>query len=383
FEHQMANNAYMRNGTGYYRYSSLDDFLKGAAPEAFALTYGYNGNTKPNAQVAYNQIGAYLQDEWSASNNLKFTFGIRFDNMAFDKSDIMRNNAIYDYDFGGRRIDTGEWPGSKLQISPRVGFQWDVFNNQTLKVRGGSGLFGGRLPLVFFTNMPTNSGMIQNSVTNINTKYKNDGTIDSRDPRLDLLAGGLLTDVNQMIQVLGLPTTISPEQGVAPSTIAGVDPKFRMPQVWKSSIAVDYIVPASFPFSITGEFMYTKNMNAVMLENYNIKSNTGWERFEGADDRLIYPKDYTYYSKVSNACVLTNTSKGYGWTGNITMNAEPVRNLLMMLAYTHTESKEVSGMPGSNASSAWSGLYTINGPNFADVQRSQYVVPDRIIASAN
>ena len=53
-----------------------------------------------------------------------------------------------------------------------------------------------------------------------------------------------------------------------------------------------------------------------------------------------------------------------------------------MLAYTRTESKEVSGMPGSNANSAWSGLYTINGPNFADVQRSQYVVPDRIIASA-
>lgn len=383
FEHQMANNAYMRNGTGYYRYSSLDDFLNGAAPEAFALTYGYNGNTKPNAQVAYNQIGAYLQDEWSASNNLKFTFGIRFDNMAFDKSDIMRNNAIYDYDFGGKRIDTGEWPGAKLQVSPRVGFLWDVFKDQTLKVRGGSGLFGGRLPLVFFTNMPTNSGMIQNSVTNINTKYKNDGTIDSRDPRLDLLAGGLLTDVNQMIDVLGLPTTISPEEGVAPSTIAGVDPNFKMPQVWKSSIAVDYILPTSFPFSITGEFMYTKNINAVMLENYNIKPNTGWERFEGADDRLIYPKDYTYYSKVSNACVLTNTSKGYGWTGNITMNAEPVRNLLMMLAYTHTESKEVSGMPGSNASSAWSGLYTINGPNFADVQRSQYVVPDRIIASAN
>lgn len=141
FEHQMANNAYMRNGTGYYRYSSLDDFLNGAAPEAFALTYGYNGNTKPNAQVAYNQIGAYLQDEWSASNNLKFTFGIRFDNMAFDKSDIMRNNAIYDYDFGGKRIDTGKWPGAKLQVSPRVGFLWDVFKDQTLKVRGGSGVY--------------------------------------------------------------------------------------------------------------------------------------------------------------------------------------------------------------------------------------------------
>ena len=43
FEHQMADNQYMRNGTGYYRYSSLDDFLTGAAPEIVCLTYGYNG----------------------------------------------------------------------------------------------------------------------------------------------------------------------------------------------------------------------------------------------------------------------------------------------------------------------------------------------------
>src|SRR5699024_3210526 len=37
-EHQMADNAYMRSGTGFYRYSSLDDFLNQAAPESFALT---------------------------------------------------------------------------------------------------------------------------------------------------------------------------------------------------------------------------------------------------------------------------------------------------------------------------------------------------------
>jgi len=39
FEYQMADNSYMRNGTGYYRYHSLDDFLTGAAPETVALTY--------------------------------------------------------------------------------------------------------------------------------------------------------------------------------------------------------------------------------------------------------------------------------------------------------------------------------------------------------
>lgn len=381
FEHQMADNAYMRNGTGYYRYGSLDDFFNGAAPEAFALTYGYGGKAAPTAEVSFNQLGVYLQDEWNITDPFKLTYGLRLDNISYNDDDLMRNNAIYDLDFGGRRIDTGSWPDSKIQFSPRVGFSWDVFNDKSLRVRGGTGIFTGRLPLVFFTNMPTNAGMIQNLVR-ISTTYNPDGTVKNRDPRLDLLKGGMITNVDEMISRLGLPADITPEEGVVPSGIAGIDSDFKMPQVWKSSIAVDYQIPVSFPFSVTGEFIYTKNLNAVRLENYNIhQDNSNWERFNGPDNRLKYPDSFTYYSNVADACVLTNTSRGYGWTGNITLNANPAKDLYMMLAYTHTESKEVSGMPGSNASSAWSGLYTVNGPNFADVQRSQYVVPDKIIGS--
>ena len=385
FEHQMANNSYMRNGTGYYRYRSLDDFLSGAEPEAIAFTIGYNGQTNPSAQVRFNQYGLYLQDEWNVTKNFKLNAGVRFDLLAFNEDDIMTNNAIKAYNYGGRHIDTGVWPGSKVNINPRVGFNWDVFGDKTLKVRGGSGLFTGRLPLVFFTNMPTNSGMVQNAVKNINTTYNSDGTIKSKHPDLAKFAGGLITDVYKMAEVAGAQTTISPDQGVSQSTPCGVDKDFKMPQVWKSSVAVDYQLPVSFPFTVTGEFIYTKNINAVMLDNYNIKPvDATWERFAGSDNRLIYPANHTYYGskEISTACVLTNTSKGYGHIANITLNAEPIKNLNLMLAYTHTESKEVSGMPGSDAKSAWSGLYTIDGPNYATVQRSEYVVPDRIIASA-
>ena len=397
YEHQLANNSYMRNGTGYYRYRSIDDFLNGAAPETFALTYGYNGETNPAAQVRFSQIGLYVQDEWNIVQNFKLTAGIRFDEILFNDDDVMRNNAIYELDFGGKHIDTGKWPGAKLQVSPRVGFVGDVLKDNTLKVRGGTGLFAGRLPLVYFTNMPTNSGMVQNAVS-IVTKYNDDGTIASRDPRLDLLKGGMITDVNQMIETLGLPTTISPEEGQRPSAVAGIDPDFKMPQVWKSSIAVDYQFPTTFPLSITGEFMYTKNVNAVNMVNYNIKDvDDSWERFSGADNRLIYPthqvtgadgkvttvRDYQYYQDLTSACVLTNTHKGHGYTFNVTVNASPIRNLDLMASYTRTESKEITGLPGNNANSTWQGLYTIDGPNFATVQRSQYVIPDRLIASVN
>jgi hypothetical protein len=134
--------------------------------------------------------------------------------------------------------------------------------------------------------------------------------------------------------------------------------------------------------TVTGEFNYTKNINAVRLVDWNIMENTsGWERFSGADNRLIYPASYTYQK--SPAYILTNTHKGYGWTANFTVNAQPIENLNVMASYTHTVMKEVSGMPGSNASSAWSGLYTIDGPNRATVQNSQYVIPDRVIASVS
>ncbi|MFV0565669.1 MAG: carboxypeptidase regulatory-like domain-containing protein [Flavobacteriaceae bacterium] len=382
YEHQLANNSYMRNGTGYYRYASIDDFLNQAAPRDFALTYGYNGEKNPKAEVAFNQFGIYLQDEWDVNDKFKLSYGIRADYLKYEDN-LIRNNAIYDLDFNGKKIDTGKWPDGNVQISPRVGFIWDIKGDQSMKLRGGTGIFSGRLPLVFFTNMPTNSGMVQGSYA-ATTTYNSDGSVNVVNPALAGLAGPMITDVNEMIERLGLPSTITPEDGVLPRDINSVDPDFKMPQVWKSSLALDYEIPVSFPFSVTVEGIYTKNIHGVMLKNYNLEQpDDTWERFSGSDNRYIYPAsaDITYTSR--NAYVLSNTSKGWGAIGNITLNAQPVEDLNLMAAYTYTESREISGMPGSNASSAYTGLVQVNGPHLPQLERSQYVVPSKLIGSAS
>lgn len=384
FEHQMANNSFMRNGTGYYRYSSMDDFLTGAAPETFALTYGYDGDLNPAATVNFNQYGLYVQDEWSLTDRFKLSFGTRADLIKYENN-LIPNNAISALDYGGRHINVGAWPKSNVQFSPRLGFSYDARGDKSLILRGGTGVFTGRLPLVFFTNMPTNGNMIQN-VFAMGTTYKN-GLVTGADPRLQLLKGGLVTNVNDMIAKLGLPTTISPAQGLVGSEVDGVDPNFKMPQVWKSALGIDYVVPASFPLTISVEGTYTKTLQEVMLKNYNVNGPDGWDRFEGSDNRLIYPKNYQYVydSKGNpiNGYVLSNTTQGWAATGNITIKARPVRNLDLMAAYTHTESKEISGMPGSQASSAYTNLIEVNGPAFPALQRSQYVTPDKVIGSFN
>jgi hypothetical protein len=54
----------------------------------------------------------------------------------------------------------------------------------------------------------------------------------------------------------------------------------------------------------------------------------------------------------------------------------------LMAAYTHTIQRELTGMPGSNASSAFSYIPSVDGPNFLQLHNSSFVTPDRIIASA-
>ena len=405
FEHQMADNQYMRNGTGYYRYNWEDGMtveqLFNQTPEIFCLTYGYDGETKPAARVQFNRPGFYIQDDWNVNDKFKLTYGLRIDGLFFNNNDLITNAAILDLDYEGRHIDTGKWPSNSITFSPRVGFTYDVFGDKSLKIRGGSGLFSGRLPLVFFTNMPTNGGLVQyQAQLNAKTKvwdgktnapvkgfenYSGTYTTDNNGNRyLDMsqFAGGPMTSIAQMQEKLfamGYPNHVTPEMGTVPSAVNGVDPDFKMPQVWKTSLAIDYQLPVSFPFSVTVEGIFNKKIYDNCISDWAIPNVGGYSRFNGADNRPIYPAGFRTGTK---AFVLENTSKGYGWSANVTLNAQPFEWLSLMAAYTHTVSKEVTGMPGSAAESAFTYVPTVEGPNNIKLHNSQYVTPDRIVASA-
>ncbi len=386
YEYQMADNAYMRNGTGYYRYDSVEDFINGATPEVVCLTYGYDGEKNPAARVQFHKAGIYGQDEWNISEAFKLTYGLRLDGLFFDNSDLMTNNKIKEIEYptvdgGVRTIDTGKWPNASLTVSPRIGFNWHILENKSLTLRGGTGLFSGRLPLVFFTNMPTNSGMVQYQAQ-INAK-----NAEKMGFSMDVFKGGLVTDENgkattqallDKLHSLGYPETISPEEGAVPSSISAVDPKFKMPQVWKTSLALDYTVPVSFPFTISVEGIYNKTVNGVTISDWSMLPVNGFVRLNGADARPMYPGTFRTGTK---AFVLENTHKGYGYSGSITINMRPVEGLSLMAAYTHTASKELTGMPGSAAESAFTYVPTVEGPNNIKLHNSQYVTPDRAVAS--
>jgi hypothetical protein len=388
YEYQMADNQYMRNGTGYYRYASVNDFINGAVPEVVALTYGYikDGTTEPEfapaARVQFHKPSLYVQDDWAVSERFKLTAGVRFDGLFFDNNDLLTNAAIKainyypkTYGYTEQHIDTGLWPTANVTISPRVGFTWDVLGDKSLKVRGGTGLFAGRIPLVFFTNMPTNGGLVQYKAA-LNAKSKINGELVD----MTQFAGGVLSReqlYNKLIS-MGLPDKVTPESGTVPSSISAVDPKFKMPQEWKTSLAVDYSFPTSFPFTISAEGIFNKTVNDVTMTDWSMKPVESFATFNGADNRPVYPASFRNATK---AFVLSNTDLGYGWSGSFSLKMQPIPELDIFAAYTHTARYEITGLPGSDAESAFTYVPTVKGPNNIALHSSQYVTPDRVIAS--
>ena len=212
--------------------------------------------------------------------------------------------------------------------------------------------------------------MVQNTVTRSG---------NSADLAKLVPGGNLITDVNQMVSTLGLPTTAT---AALPSSIAAIDPDFKLPQVWKSTLAVDYQIPTEFPMALTVEGMYSKDINAVCQVNANMPdpAQLGFARFNGPDNRYIYTST-KINSAVSDAEVIKNTNKGYGYSLNATYTNEPIKDLKLMFAYTHTVVKEISGNPGSQANSAWQNQASIDGPNQLGLQNSQYVTPNKLVGS--
>ncbi len=363
FEYLYFGNSYMRYGTSYYRYKDLNSFLTNEAPIAYGITYGLTpGGEDPVAELNFGQFSAYVQDEYNITDKLKLTYGIRVDVPQYFNS-LKDNPAVQKLEFlNGEKINLGSWPDQKLLWSPRAGFNWDVKGDKSLKVRGGTGIFTGRLPFVFFTNQPTNSGMLQNTVEV--TKASDLANLKfNPDPKYHLSN-----------------TTLFPKTAgtKAPGSVAAIDHNFKMPQVWRSNLAADIKLPLQMMLTLEG--IYTKDINAILQRNANLATSDPTKTYSGPDNRPIW-NTTKVNSSMSEAMVMDNTDQGYSYSFSSQLTFPLIKNLNGMIAYTHTMAKDVTGNPGSQAASAWSNNPSVRGQNDLDLSYSQYLTPNRLVGS--
>lgn len=369
YEFQQIRNMFMGGSQGHYVFDSLGAFLNQLQPSYYGYTYSLVKGQPAvySADLKIGQLGIYIQDEVKMKNHFKLTFGLRADKPFYPANplDNPAIDALLLPDAKGNMIhyNTGKWPKSNLILSPRVGFNWEVPGEKSLTLRGGTGLFSGRIPYVFLTNMPSNNGMYQSAVF-FNTKHD-----------LDSLG---ITQFNPDPNAYASKFSTTPNTTQAPQSFVVIDPHFKFPLVWRTNFGFDKKLDNGFVATV--DLIYTKDINAVVMRNPNLKPPT--DHYTGADMRSYYPGSApTYYSGLGTPIVLENTSKGYSFAATAQLSKAFTNGFYGSIAYTYTLATEVSPNPGSRASSAWQSIANVNGPNAQELAMSQYAIPHRIIAN--
>ena len=235
----------LRGSYGVWEFASLDS-LRTGTPSRYRVTRDTGSVTA--ASGAYHAL--YVGDAWEVSSRLSLTVGLRADASVFSAKPP--HVAAVDSGFGLR---TDRVPSGEVQWAPRLGFNYLLGTNDEspTQLRGGVGLFTGRIPLFWMFGGFSAYGLAARTLQ-CGTLSSDAGrapafVADYENPPL-ACAGG---------QSFGAATT---------GEIDVIDPRLRLPQTMRASIAVDGVLP----FGVVGtvEGLYTRSRQAMLFLPINL-----------------------------------------------------------------------------------------------------------------
>ena len=357
-------NLFCQDLYGSYIYQNPDDFYAGVI-NRFRYGQGVEsvtGTKRWTPTFGAGQLGFYIQDKWEVFHNLDLTFGLRAD-LPYMGDKPTRNDEFNDFARSkGWDLITNQKIAVKPMWSPRLGFRWDTKGDHSLIVRGGIGVFTGRVPYVWLSNNFSNTGIQQMSYNTTKTS-------------------GItpVYDVNKAITADPSLNPTTPAQNA--QTINVFNKDFKFSQQLRLDVAADYKDPF-VGINWTLEGIYSKTINDMVVKNYDVTA-TG-ETFANkygvsiGDNRPMFETSTIPYSGIY---VLDNVSKGYSY--NISLKAEKSFNfgLDVMASYTYGKSKTINNGSSSVAASNWTYNYTHGNPNEPELANSNFNVPHQVMVS--
>ncbi|MBC7778383.1 MAG: TonB-dependent receptor [Phycisphaerae bacterium] len=337
-------------GTFFARdYLSVQEFLDSVSTgfvkkhfDAAKATFDGNNQDPLNkwnwSYTNVGQISAYVQDEFSLFENFSLTLGLRMDKPTYlntkekieeklktpNAADYQPDIQYYDENGKGIKFDHTVLPDAKPLFNPRLGFNWDVKGDRSLQIRGGSGLFSGRFPFVWIGNQVANPNFFFYCVTR---------------------------------------------------------PDFKFPQVWRNNLGVDKKFGDGWVAS--ADFIYTKDINGMMVRNYGLNLPTGRLSAPG-DNRPVYTdadRAKNLFGGTTDAFVFTNTDVGYSTNLMLQLQRTWSNGMYGSLGYNYLDSRDASSIEAEISSDAYDRNPAYGNVNQAVESPSIYGYKHRVVGS--
>ena len=349
-------------------FGSLAQFFQAADSgnikfRSFIGTGPYKGE-----DISVGQLGFYLQDEYPASDRLNLTYGLRVDFPMYFTTPIdnpySRGLTALDGNGNPETVDQSKLPGATPLWSPRLGFNWNASGDRRTQVRGGTGIFTGRVPFVWVGNAISNPGTNPNLFPATGAPQRPTGSAQDS----STLAQSF--DVN------------------------AIAPNFKWPQVWTTDLAIDHQLPGGLLGTL--EVVYGKDIHAIVMRNADLRKPLG--TVPAPDGRPFYggctftaagacPTGSSQLGYSLNAAggagiyVLDNTSDGHSLNLTAQLRKNFASGLSTSIGYSFTDAR--NNLKSTEiASVLWQNEPVKGDPNRPELSYSEFGPRHRIVGTA-
>ncbi|MEI6190332.1 MAG: carboxypeptidase regulatory-like domain-containing protein [Chitinophagia bacterium] len=380
YELSKSYNVFIRQNFGSYTYNTLADFLGDKAPSSYNRSFSMLDNTtgddtKAAASFYSGRGSAFFNDEFKPTDNLTINYGVRGDYSKFlcipYKDDYFNNPLVIgalsaSNDLMGAR--SGQMNDPKISISPRIGFTYKI-PKENLTIRGGLGMFTGRMPLVWPGGVYNNNGL---SVGGISP------------------TGSTLSKLTFRANPLGQYTAadLGLNPGLAKGQVDLIAPDFRLPKLFRASLAIDKKLGNNW--TVTIESSVSKNINEIYYKRVDILNNLGV--MTGPDNRYIYNNaakiqfpaigNIPAGNPYTGIFVLTNqpynSKKGFAYNFTASIDKSWTDGFSFNAFYTYGTAFVTNEPTSSQNNSQWRYMETVNGRNYVERSRSDFDLGHRV-----
>lgn len=331
-------------------FSSVNEFMNATTgPNKIDFNAMIGGGPLKGEIFHVGQASLYAQDELLATNRLKLTFGLRVDVPMYFTNPVdnpfSRGLTALDENDKSEVVDQSKLPDAKPLFSPRIGFNWNAAGERSTQVRGGTGIFTGRVPFVWLGNVISNPGFNPNLPPAPGAK-----TVATR-------KGAIL---QQSFDLNAMPSD------------------FKWPQVWTTDIAVD----RQLPWGTLGtlELIYSKDLTAIFLRNADLVTPKrtlpdGRPYFGGGGANELNPDGAGIF-------VIDNTDEGYNFNITAQLRKTFARYVDASLGYSFNTAKNM--LKSTEIASVLYASQPVQGdPNNPGLSYSEFGQRHRIVGTAS
>ena len=331
-------------------FSSLEEFFEftdPSNPDRLDLNGLIGSGPYKGEEISTGQVALYAQDEFLLTPRLTLTFGLRMDVPIYFTDPVdnpfSRGLTALDENRQPEVVDQSKLPDAKPLFSPRVGFNWNAVGDRATLLRGGTGIFTGRVPFVWIGNVISNPGANPNLFPTAPPTYTDRGSV---------LAQSF--DLNAM------------------------DPDFKWPQSWTTDLAVEQQLPWGLRGTL--ELLYSKDINNVFMRNADLVT-----------PQRTLPDGRPYYGGFGNnelnpdggagMYVIDNTDEGYSFNVTAQLRKALGASATVGLGYGYTAAK--NNLKSTEiASVLWQNQPVQGDPNNPELSYSEFGQRHRIVGDA-